>query len=427
MSVTDELRQIAVGNRQSEQHNQCAVRLRAAIFVVGSEKIMSDSVYQQGNASLNNASDQFSDNPFPLFQQMRAIGPIVPMPSSYGTTMWMITRMDEGIQVLKDAQRFTVDPRTVAVDDPKKRRSMDQMATGGFFGGPSMLDVDEPDHARLRTLVSKAFTPRYIEGLRPRIQSLADELLDQVQDQGEIDLVSDFAYPLPINVICDILGVPPNERDQIGYSSYLDRLVRNKRATPQDDLISQLVRIEEEGDRLSEAELRGMVGLLIFAGHETTSNLIGNGTVALLDNPDQMARLKADPSLIASAVEELLRYSAPVVTPIPRFAREDVQIGGQTIHKGDVVLVAIASANRDEGQFDDPEELDLARQVNKHIAFGQGIHYCLGAPLARLEGQIAFTTLLRRMPNLRLNVPRSHLVWRGGMNLRGLVSLPVAF
>ena len=388
---------------------------------------MSDSVYQQGNASLNNASDQFSDNPFPLFQQMRAIGPIVPMPSSYGTTMWMITRMDEGIQVLKDAQRFTVDPRTVAVDDPKKRRSMDQMATGGFFGGPSMLDVDEPDHARLRTLVSKAFTPRYIEGLRPRIQSLADELLDQVQDQGEMDLVSDFAYPLPINVICDILGVPPNERDQIGYSSYLDRLVRNKRATPQDDLISQLVRIEEEGDRLSEAELRGMVGLLIFAGHETTSNLIGNGTVALLDNPDQMARLKADPSLIASAVEELLRYSAPVVTPIPRFAREDVQIGGQTIHKGDVVLVAIASANRDEGQFDDPEELDLARQVNKHIAFGQGIHYCLGAPLARLEGQIAFTTLLRRMPNLRLNVPRSHLVWRGGMNLRGLVSLPVAF
>jgi cytochrome P450 len=262
-----------------------------------------------------------------------------------------------------------------------------------------------------------------------------------------MDLIHDYAYPLPINVISDMLGVPRGNREQIrqwsqavateganrdepllrAFSNYIAELVAEKRQNPQDDLISKLVLAETEGDRLSEPELLSMVGLLIFAGHETTSNLIGNGTLVLLDHPQQLAKLRADMSLIPSMVEELLRFSGPVLTPAPRFATEECELGGQHIGRGDIIVTALASANRDETQFSQPEELDIARSLNRHIAFGQGIHVCLGAPLARLEGDIAFTTLLRRMPNLRLKVQRESLTWRGSFSLRGLNSLPVAF
>ncbi|HZU66108.1 MAG TPA: cytochrome P450 [Ktedonobacteraceae bacterium] len=393
---------------------------------------------------------QFTENPYPMLANMRAMGAIVEIPLPYGDGMkaWMVTRMEEAVQVLKD-RRFTVD-RSAVFGERYSKGTDQQFNRGPGFLNHSMIMVDEPDHRRLRGLVSKAFTPKYIAGLRPDIQQIADELLDKVQEQGSMDLVSDFAYPLPINVISDMLGVPRENRAYIrewsqalagggnysreqrrdlmyAFSDYVAQLVAEKRRHPQDDLISHLITQEDEGDHLSESELLSMVGLLIFAGHETTSNLIGIGTLMLLDHPDQLEKLKADPSLVPSAVEELLRYNGPVAAPMPRFALEDIELGGQHFHKGDLVLIMLASADRDETFFTDPEELDIARNLNRHIAFGQGIHICLGAPLARLEGDIAFTTLLRRMPNLRLNVPRDTITWRGGFNLRGLVSLPVAF
>jgi cytochrome P450 len=211
------------------------------------------------------------------------------------------------------------------------------------------------------------------------------------------------------------------------FTSYTAQLVAEKRLHPADDLISQLVAIEEEGDQLSETELVSMITLLIFAGHETTSNLIGIGTLMLLDHPDQLEKLKTDLRLVPSAVEEFLRFNGPVAIPAPRFAREETELAGQHIKKGDILFIALISANRDETQFSKPDEMDIARTLNRHIAFGQGIHICLGAPLARLEGNIAFITLLKRMPNLRLSVPRECITWRVSSNLRGLTALPVSF
>lgn len=394
-----------------------------------------------------------SANPFPLFARLRSTGAVVPIPSRENTHQtWMVTRMEEAIQVLKDHKRFTVDPSSVGAERRFFRLvSADRSETPSFFSGRSMISVDEPDHMRLRGLVSKAFTPRYMQSLRPRIQQLADELLDTVQNQGHMDIVNDYAYPLPINVISEMLGVPANKREPIrawsealasggpggdnkerrekirAYSAYIAQLVAEKRQDPQDDLISQLIQIEEEGDRLDEAELLSMISLLIFAGHETTSNLIGIGTLMLLDHPDQLAMLKTDLSLVPAAVEELLRYNGPVTIPAPRTATQDLELAGQQIKRGDLIIIALLSANRDETHFTQPDEMNIARQLNRHLAFGQGIHVCLGAPLARLEGDIAFTTLLKRMPDLRLAVPRDAITWRATSNLRGLKALPVAF
>jgi cytochrome P450 len=266
-----------------------------------------------------------------------------------------------------------------------------------------------------------------------------------------MDLVNDFGYPLPINVISEMLGIPEESREQIkvwsqtiagasmprrnhranlqmdDFADFVKQLAEEKRRNPQDDLTSQLVRMEETGDQLSQQELLSMIMLLIFAGHETTSNLISLGMLALFDQPDQLARLKDDPGLIPTAVEEMLRFSGPVSSPAPRFAKEDVEIGGQRIRKGEIVMVSLIFANRDAQQFLQADRMDIARKANRHIAFGQGIHYCLGAPLARLEGEIAFSTLLSRMPDIHLDIDRDTVRWRGGMSLRGLVSLPVAF
>lgn len=398
-------------------------------------------------ASMNFFSTDFAENPFPAFTQMRSAGAVVPMPTTFtgdGQQVWLVTRLEEAVQILKDRQ-FTVDMATITGEHDARWQGP------GHILDHSMISVDEPDHRRLRGLVSKAFTPKYIQGLRPSIQRIADELLDQVQGQGHMDLVNDYAFPLPITVISDMLGVPPESRQLIRewsdtltgaldagqrggkrnrtriFTDYLVQLIAEKRQHPQDDLISQLVQIEEAGDRLDEGELLSMIALLVFAGHETTSNLVGIGTLMLLDHPEQMEMLKRDPSLVPSAVEELLRYNGPVLSPAPRFATADVTLAGQQIHRGDMILVILGSANRDESQFTDSDELEIARSLNKHIAFGQGIHICLGAPLARLEGDIAFTTLLRRMPNLRLAIPRSDVTWRGSFNLRGVKSLPVTF
>ena len=388
-------------------------------------------------------------NPYPLYAQLRASGPIVPIPVPYGLTAanaWLITRFPEAISVLMNA-RFAVDATAIHADTSVFGQAHAEGAeAASFLGAPSMVSVDGQDHARLRGLVSRAFTPRYIETLRPRVQEIADALLDRVQARGSMDVVRDYGYPLPINVISEMLGVPQEQQDQMqvwaaallspdpamahhrrAFATYVKDLIAEKRQRPQDDLISQLVQAEATGDALSEPELLATVGLLIFAGHETTANLISIGTLMLLDQPDQLAALQADPARIPAAVEELLRFNGPVFSPAPRYALEDVEVGGQAIRRGDLVLVALGSANHDETQFTDPEELDIARALSRHLAFGHGVHFCLGAPLARLEGEIAFATLLRRMPHLRLATPRASIAWRDSVQLRGLQALPVAF
>ncbi|GIP56259.1 cytochrome P450 family protein [Paenibacillus woosongensis] len=403
-------------------------------------------------------SGENGDNPFPLFAQLRGMGSVIPVPFPIGGTdypAWMVTRIEEAMLVLKDHHHFTVDSSSIAGTS----RSMlslssysDSDSPTTFFTGKSMLSVDEPDHRRLRRLVSKAFTPRFIESLRPRVQEIADELLDQVLAAGEMDLVKDYAYPLPINVISEMLGVPKEDREQIqtwsaalahglglgrrepgvdehmrAFGDYTARLVGKKRELPGDDLISQLIAIEEGEDQLDEAELVSMITLLIFAGHETTSNLIATGSLMLLDHPEQLKKLKADLSLVPLAVEELLRFNGPATIAGPRFATEDIELAGQQIKRGDAVIVVLKSANRDEIQFAEPEELDITRTINRHLAFGHGIHMCLGAPLARMEGEIAFTSLLTRMPGLRLNIPREKVVWSFTLSSQGLTTLPVAF
>jgi cytochrome P450 PksS len=315
----------------------------------------------------------------------------------------------------------------------------------------SLLETDGAAHRRLRGLVHKAFAPQLIDQMRRRIQQIANELLDHAQHKGEMDLIADYAFPLPITVIAEMLGVPVADRDKfrrwsnvlvnqaystdtqqvtsaaIEFSTYLYEIIEERRHQPKDDLITRLVQAEEAGDQLSEDELLSMIVLLLIAGHETTVNLIGNGVLALLEHPDQLNTLRRTPSLVPTAIEELLRYTSPVEIATERYASEDIVIAGTLIPKGEWVAVVLASANHDAEQFDDPETLDITREDNRHIAFGFGVHYCLGAPLARLEGQIAIPTLLKRLPKLALATAPAKLRWRQSLFLRGLEALPVSF
>jgi cytochrome P450 len=315
----------------------------------------------------------------------------------------------------------------------------------------NMLDLDPPDHTRLRSLVHKAFTPSLVEQIRARTQTVADELLDRVVRRGEMDLIKDFALPLPMTIITEILGVPRKDHDKFHkwsqavvsltspsptlrvipnvwrFIRYLRQFFKLRRRNPQDDLVSALIKAEEAGDKLNEDELLAMVFLLLIAGHETTVNLIGNGMLALIENASEMRKLLSEPSLVKPAVEELLRYTSPVFTTTERYAREDTMIHGVTIPRGSMAVGVIGSANRDENVFENPDELQITRDPNRHLSFGQGIHFCLGAPLARMEAQIAFTTLLQSVPDLRLTVPAHSLRWRPSIFLRGLAALPVKF
>lgn len=314
-----------------------------------------------------------------------------------------------------------------------------------------MLNTNPPDHTRLRHLVSKAFTSRMIEQLRPRVQQITDDLLDAVQDQGQMDLIADFALPLPMTVISEMLGIPLADQKpfrswtqtlltavgnpeqevaalptQEAFVQYIRTLLAEKRAHPDISLTSNLVQAEEQGDRLSEIELISMIWLLIVAGHETTVNLIGTGVLALLEHPEQLYLLQHHPSFLPAAIEELLRAVNPVMY-VSRYASEDVPLHGKVIHKGELVMVALIGANSDPHQFPDPDRLDITREERQHLAFGKGIHTCLGAPLARLEGQIAIGTLLRRLPSLRLACDPEQLIWNRAFGLRGVMSLPVWF
>jgi cytochrome P450 len=396
---------------------------------------------------VNIASPGFKADPFPFYARLRAEAPAYRMTLPTREPAWLITRYDDVAMVLKDG-RFVKDTANALTPGEAANQRWFRKLFKSLKR--SMLNLDPPDHTRLRGLV-KAFSPRLIEQMRGRIEVLTDELLDAARGRGRMDLIRDYAMPLPSTIIAEMLGVPAEDRHSFHRASnaiisaassswamvkavpgawsllrYIRQIVRKRRADPRDDLVSALARAEEAGDRLSEDELLAMIFLLLVAGHETTVNLIGNGLLALLENPDQMDRLRNDPALIRPALEELLRYSCPVEMATERYTREDVTIAGVTIPRGEMVFAVIASANRDDRQFADPDTLDLTREPNRHLAFGLGPHFCLGAPLARLEGQVAISTLLRRVPDLRLtgapDVPR----WRRGLLLRGLESLPVA-
>ncbi|QBD83429.1 cytochrome P450 [Ktedonosporobacter rubrisoli] len=390
-------------------------------------------------------------HPHAFFARLRQQKPLFFVDNFFGTGAWIATDYADVTAILKDP-RFIKDlQKTTEMKGNQEISGETAARLKKFAWRRDMLTTDPPDHTRLRHLVSKVFTPRMIEQLRSRIQQITDELLDAVKDQGHMDLVADFAFPLPITVISEMLGIPVADRQQFrtwtqalinmeeskndeayggameAFIAYIKNLLAEKRLHPGEDLVSGLIQAEESGDKLNETELISMIFLLIVAGHETTVNLIGNGMLALFEYPEQMNLLRNDPSLLPSAVEELLRYTSPVTLSSPRLASEDILIHDQLIHKGEMVFVVLVSANSDPQQFTDPELLDITRQENQHVAFGKGIHFCLGAPLARLEGQVAFGALLQRFPDLRMNCEPEQLRWTPTFSLRSLNSLPVAF
>ncbi|MET9570793.1 cytochrome P450 [Streptomyces virginiae] len=392
------------------------------------------------------ADQDFLADPFPLYGKLREDGPVRRVVVAGGLDAWLVTRYEDGLAALSDPRlssdvRDASDPRLLAQLPETERESMLS----------NMLRSDPPDHTRLRRLVSQAFTARRVAQMRPRIQAITDRLLDEIVPAGRADLVADYALPLPVTVIGELLGVPVGDQHDFQHwtdrmimrgaeppdpavvneawqhmRAYVTDLIRAKRAHPGDDLLSGLITARDEEQRLSEDELIAMVFLLLAAGYITTVNLISGGIAMLLAHPGQLDLLRSDPDLLASAVEEFLRYDGPVSPGIARFAREDVEIAGVTVPRGATVLIASAIADRDPARFPDPDRLDITRQDNAHLAFGHGVHYCLGAPLARLEGHIAIGTALRRLPGLALAVPPDEIRWRPG-GLRGPLSLPVTF
>ena len=385
------------------------------------------------------ARSEFKANPFPFYARLRREEPVVRI-SAVFIKAWLVTRYDDAAELLRDP-RFAKEITSKLGYLPGFAKAL----------GRNMLGQDPPDHTRLRGLVSKAFTPRRVEEFRGRVQAICDGLLDAARP-GDFDLVRDYALPIPLTVISDMLGIPKEDRNRfhvltrrsivIGAPTrlrdvpialpsvwllmrYFHRLFAERRINPGDDLISALVQAEEAGDRLSEDELMGTAILLLFAGYDTTVNLIGSGALALLEHPEQRARFVGEPDLAESAVEELLRYTSPVEMTPPRVAREDVTIGPVTIRRGEMVSAVLGSANHDESQFPDPDTLDITRDPNRHLALGAGIHFCLGAPLARMEGQVALTSLFRRFPRMRVAQPAESLRWRNLLPLRGLEALPV--
>ena len=394
-------------------------------------------------------SQAFQANPFLTFEQLRTQDPVyqVNVPTVAGRKYWMVTRYEDVEAVFRDNKRFSKN-----LHDLLSEEALTRMPRAMVLMSNNMNASNPPDHTRLRSLVSKAFTPKLIEQWRPRIQAVIDDLLDQVQAKGEMELIEDMAFPLPATILIELFGIPEGDKARFRASSnlvveatgnfeamqrinatieefeaYLYELVNNKRKHPTDDLLSLLIQSEAEGGKLSVKEIISTIFLFLVAGHETTTNLISNGVLALLLHPEQMEMLKQDPSLIKTAIEEFLRYQGPLMTSTPRWALADVELGGKLIQRGDEVALVLASANRDPLAFTDPDTLDILRQENRHLAFGKGIRFCLGAPLARMEGQLAINTLLQRMPNLHLTIDPQKLTWRPGLFVMGLDVLPLAF
>lgn len=393
---------------------------------------------------------EFRKDPYPVYRRLRAEAPVFRSP--FG--VWVLSRYADILAVIQDPRGSNDQRNTAGYEAFVERRRAAGVDVEEAERRRGFLFLDPPDHTRLRGLVSKAFTPRVVESLRPRIQEVTDRLIDAKAAAGSMDVIEDLAYPLPVTIISEMLGVPPEDQSTFRqwsrelaqaldpemavppevlerrrgaaeeFVAYFQQLIAERRRSSRDDLLSALIAAEEKGDKLSEDELLGTCILLLIAGHETTVSLIGNGVLALLRNPDELDKLRGDPSLAKSAVEEVLRYDPPVQM-IVRFSRDDMNVDGDTIPKGQGVLLLIGSANRDPEQFPDPDRFDIARERNHHIAFSAGIHFCLGASLARLEGQIALSALVRRLPEMKLatEIPE----YKENIILRGLASLPVAF
>lgn len=407
---------------------------------------MSDQYAIDADRKYDLYSPEGKQHIYDTFAQMRREDPIHCQVGIDGkTNIWFITRHEDATAVLRDDKRFIRD--WTRLFPPPAEQASDP---GFALLNNHMLNKDGADHRRLRTLVGKAFTPSRIRQLAPRIQQIADDLLDEVAGQGEMDLIADFSYHLPTIVIAEMLGVPVDDRANFrewssalltptfdeasqaaaaqklqAFVMYLGQLFAQRRSDPQDDLISALQAVEEGGDQLSEPELFSTMVLLIVAGHETTVNLIANAMVALWQHPEQLAALQANPSLIDTAVEEFLRYDGAVERALARVTAEDVDFRGHHIPKGSPVIVVLGSANRDEALFEAAEQLDITRPNNAHMGFGMGVHYCLGAPLARLETSIAIRTLLERLPTIQPAIPLEDRRWRNMPGFRSLVALPV--
>ncbi|MGW7408449.1 cytochrome P450 family protein [Streptomyces sp. NPDC054833] len=386
---------------------------------------------------LGDFGDGFRRDPHPVYARLRERGPVhrvrLPAPDQHQET-WLVVGYEEARAALADP-RLSKDGSRIGVT------FLDEELIGKY-----LLVADPPQHTRLRGLITRAFTMRRVEELRPRIQEITDRLLDEMLPHGRADLVDALAYPLPITVICELLGVPEMDRTQfrklsteavaptsaqseydafVRLAEYLTELIDDKRrAGPSGDLLGDLIRTTaEDGDRLSPGELRGMAFVLLIAGHETTVNLIANTVLALLEHPGQLAALRADMTLLDGAIEETLRYEGPVENATYRFAAEPLEIAGTPVARGDTVLIGLSAADRDAARCPDPDRFDIRRDNRGHLAFGHGIHYCLGAPLARLEARAAVRSLLDRAPALTLDGPPGD--WLPGMLMRGVRSLPV--
>ncbi|GCE09019.1 cytochrome P450 [Dictyobacter aurantiacus] len=396
----------------------------------------------------NMISPEYFADPYVLFEQIRENDPIH-WNALFG--FWILTRYDDIYSALQD-RRFasTVTPRSSLLASLAPEDLAALPAVAGYLT-MFMQGMDPPLHTRQRGLIHRSFTPRMVEHMRERIESIVTELLDAVQAKGEFDLMDDLAFPLPSTVIFELLGIPLELRDSVRRSSetiaafvslttpapgqlqqmaaslqivadQLRPIIAQRRTQPQNDFLSSLVQVEEHGEYLSEQELIILITMLLFAGHETTTNLLGNGIFALLNHPRQWELLKANPSLVNGAVEEMLRFSSPV-TIISRFITEDLTMDGKRIHKGEQVRLALGAANRDPKHFPDPNAFNITRKPERILSFGFGIHFCVGAALARMESQIVLTELIRRMPNLR--IANDSYQWRPNLAMPGLLSLPV--
>ena len=387
--------------------------------------------------------DSYYQDPAGFFARLRESRPVAPVPLAGRGRAWFITR-DADVRAALADPRLANDVRHF----PGGARQRPSEAAGGVHA--HLLNTDPPVHTRLRRLVWKAFTPRRVARLRPRVQEIAAGLLDEMEAAGGVtDLLAAYGRPLPGAVLCELLGVPeadrgwisaavedyatPGEADRVTrlLAAYLTELIAARRADPRDDLLSALALVRDDvsedgsGDGLTDTEARSLAFQIIMGGFGTTVNLIGNGTLALLSHPRELARLRADPSLLPAAVEELLRFTSPLNHATDRFTTQDMTVGDVVIPAGEWVFMAISSANRDPDRFPDPDRLDLGRDTTGHLAFGHGIHYCLGASLARVEAEVALGALLARFPALSLAVPPAELRWRPESLMHGLEALPV--
>ncbi|MEU1201618.1 cytochrome P450 [Streptomyces sp. NPDC005813] len=387
-------------------------------------------------------ADGLIDHPHDVYRRLRDTAPVHRIAGTDGNPAWVVTRY-------QDVREALTNPR-LSVDKRHAKEGNYQ----GFSLPPALdanlLNMEAPDHTRIRRLVVRAFTARRVEQLRAPVRETADRLLDALGPHGTTDLIASYAAPLPIAVICDLLGIPDRYRRDfrvwtdtlvapdpsrpqdakaavVAMLGFFGELLADKREEPADDLLSDLIAVRDEGDRLSEDELMSLAFLILFAGYENTVQLIGNAVLALLQNPEQLDALRAEPTRIGAAVEEFHRFEGPALLAIRRFATEDMTIGGVTVPAGETVLLSLAAANRDSTRFPDPDRLDLSRDASGHLALGHGVHHCLGAPLARAETEIALTALLERFPELALADTDTSPRWRRSLRARGLLALPVSY